>query len=51
MRPLDPLKFKDAFVTTCADVIRYVPEFHPKNFCDRLADAPFLEYVLYGHNC
>jgi hypothetical protein len=54
------LKFKDAFVKTCADVVRkhprgasssfmrdirerYVPEFHPKNFCDRLAEGPFSE--------
>jgi hypothetical protein len=54
------LKFKDAFVKTCADVIRkhpraasssfmrdirerYVPEFHPRNFCDRITEAPFTE--------
>lgn len=54
------LKFKDAFVKTCADVVRkhprggsnsfmrdirerYVPEFHPANFCDRIAKAPFSE--------
>ena len=54
------LKFKAAFVETCADVIRkhpraasssfmrdirerYVPEFHPRNFCDRVAEAPFTE--------
>jgi len=54
------LKFKDAFVKTCADVIRkhprtasssfmrdirerYVPEFHPRNFCDRVAEGPFAE--------
>ncbi len=54
------LKFKDAFVKTCADVVRkhprgasssfmrdirerYVPEFHPRNFCDRIAQAPFSE--------
>ena len=54
------LKFKTAFVATCADVARahprvasssfmrdirerYVPEFHPRNFCDRLAEAPFEE--------
>jgi len=54
------LKFKDAFVNTCADVVRkhprgasssfmrdvrdrYVPEFHPTNFCDRVAQAPFSE--------
>jgi len=54
------LKFKQAFVTTCAEVVRkypraasssfmrdirerYAPEFHPRNFCDRLAEAPFVE--------
>jgi hypothetical protein len=54
------LKFKEAFVKTCADVTRkypraasssfmrdvrerYVPEFHPRNFCDRVAEAPFSE--------
>lgn len=54
------LRFKDAFVHTCADVVRnhpraasnsfmrdvrdrYVPEFHPPNFCDRVAQAPFQE--------
>jgi HD domain len=54
------LKFKEAFVKTCADVARkypraasnsfmrdvrerYVPEFHPRNFCDRVAEAPFPE--------
>ena len=54
------LKFKDAFVKTCADVVRkhprgasssfmrdirerYAPEFHPRNFCDRIAQAPFSE--------
>ena len=54
------LKFKVAFVKTCADVIRkhpqatsssfmrdirerYVPEFHPRNFCDRVAEGPFAE--------
>ncbi len=54
------LKFKDAFVKTCADVVRkhprgasssfmrdirerYVPDFHPRNFCDRIAQAPFSE--------
>ena len=54
------LKFKEAFVTTCAGVVRkhpraasssfmrdirerYVPEFHPRNFCDRVAEAPFVE--------
>jgi len=52
------LKFKEAFVTTCADVVRkhpggasqtfmrdirdrYLPDFHPVNFCDRVAQAPF----------
>jgi hypothetical protein len=54
------LRFKDAFVRTCTDVVRnhprsasssfmrdirdrYVPEFHPRNFCDRIVEAPFLE--------
>jgi hypothetical protein len=54
------LKFKEAFVRSCADVVRkypreasssfmrdirerYVPEFHPRNFCDRIAGAPFAE--------
>ena len=54
------LKFKEAFVTTCAGVVRkypkaasssfmrdirerYVPEFHPRNFCDRIEEAPFAE--------
>jgi hypothetical protein len=54
------LKFKDAFVKTCADVVqkhpraaaasfmrdireRYVPKFHARNVCDRIADAPFSE--------
>jgi hypothetical protein len=54
------LKFKDAFVRTCADVVRkhpraasssfmrdirerYVPEFQPRNFCDRVVEAPFTE--------
>jgi len=54
------LKFKDAFVKTCAGVARrhpkgasssfmrdirerYVPEFHPRNFCDRVAEAPFAD--------
>jgi len=54
------LKFKDAFVKTCADVVRKhprgasssfmrdirercVPEFHPRNFCDRITQAPFSE--------
>jgi hypothetical protein len=22
---------------------RYVPEFHPRNFCDRMAEGPFAE--------
>jgi len=52
------LKFKSAFMQTCADVVRkhpkgasrsfmrdvgerYVPEFHPRNFCDLVAQAPF----------
>src|ERR1700733_505164 len=54
------LKFKQAFVTTCAEVVRKypraasssfmrdirercVPEFHPRNFCDRIQEAPFVE--------
>jgi hypothetical protein len=54
------LKFKDAFVKTCADVVqkhprgatrsfmrdvgeRCVPGFHPRNFCDVVAQAPFEE--------
>jgi hypothetical protein len=54
------LRFKTAFLKTCADVVRvhprtasssfmrdirerYVPDFHPSNFCDRLAGAPFAE--------
>jgi hypothetical protein len=54
------MKFKDAFVRTCADVVRkhprgasrsfmrdvgerYVPEFHPRNFCDLVAQSPFEE--------
>jgi hypothetical protein len=54
------LRFKYAFVNTCADVVRnrpkcasrsfmrdigerYVPNFHPQNFCDLLAQAPFSE--------
>jgi HD domain-containing protein len=54
------LRFKDAFLGTCTEVVRnhpraaansfmrdvrdrYVPEFHPQNFCDRLVQAPFLE--------
>jgi hypothetical protein len=54
------LKFKEAFVKTCADVVRkhpggasysfmrdiqerYAPEFHHRNFCDRVEQAPFEE--------
>jgi hypothetical protein len=53
------LKFKDAFVKTCGDVVRkyprsasgfmrdirerQVPDFHPRNFCDVIAQAPFSE--------
>jgi hypothetical protein len=54
------LKFKEAFVKTCTDVVRkhprgasnsfmrdirerYVPEYHPTNFCDRMEQAPFAE--------
>jgi hypothetical protein len=54
------LNFKEAFVKTCAGVVRkhprgasssfmrdirerYVLEFHPVNFCDRIAQAPFSE--------
>lgn len=54
------LKFKEAFVKTCADVVRehprgasssfmrdirerYAPDFHPRNFCDRVKQAPFQE--------
>jgi hypothetical protein len=60
VRAFPRLKFKDAFVKTCADVVRkhprggsssfmrdvrerYVPEFHPVSFCDRIAKAPFSE--------
>jgi hypothetical protein len=60
VRAFPRLKLKDAFVTTCADVVRrhprgasssfmrdvrerYVPEFHPVNFCDRITKAPFSE--------
>jgi hypothetical protein len=60
IRAFPRLKFKDAFVKTCADVVRkhpkgasrsfmrdvgerYVPEFHPRNFCDFVAQAPFAE--------
>jgi hypothetical protein len=54
------LKFKDAFLKNCADVIerhphsagrtfmrdigeRRVASFHPRNFCDLMAQAPFDE--------
>jgi hypothetical protein len=54
------LKFKDAFIKTCGDVVRkyprgasqtfmrdirerYVPEFRPTNFCDRVAQSLFSE--------
>lgn len=54
------LKFKDAFVKTCAGVVRRhpraasssfmrdirercIPEFHPRNFCDRIAQSSFSE--------
>jgi len=54
------LRFKDAFVKTCANVIdhhphsagrtfmrdigeRYAAGFHPRNFCDLMAKAPFDE--------
>jgi hypothetical protein len=54
------LKFKEAFVKTCVDVVRkhprgasssfmrdirerYAPEFHPRNFCDSVEQAPFQE--------
>lgn len=60
LRAFPRLKFKDAFIKTCADVVRkhprgasrsfmrdvgerYVPNFHPRNFCDLLAQAPFEE--------
>jgi hypothetical protein len=60
VKALPRLRFKEAFVSTCADVLRkhpqaasssfmrdirerYVPEFHPRNFCDRVAAAPFTE--------
>jgi hypothetical protein len=60
LRAFPRLKFKDAFVKSCSDVIREhprgatssfmrdirercVPEFHARNFCDRIAQAPFLE--------
>jgi hypothetical protein len=54
------LKFKEAFITTCTDIVRkhpagasqtfmrdirerFVPDFHPTNFCDRIAKAPFAD--------
>lgn len=60
VRAFPRLKFKDAFIKTCADVVqkhprgasrsfmrdvgeRYVSNFHPRNFCDLLAQAPFEE--------
>jgi hypothetical protein len=60
VRAFPRLKFKDAFLKTCADVVqkhprgatrgfmrdvgeRYVPGFHPRNFCDALAQASFEE--------
>jgi hypothetical protein len=60
VRAFPRLKFKDAFLRTCADVVRkyprggsssfmrdvrerYVPEFRPVSFCDRIARAPFSE--------
>jgi hypothetical protein len=60
VRAFPRLKFKEAFVKTCADVARkhpraasssfmrdirerYVPEFHPRNFCDRVLESPFTE--------
>jgi len=60
LRVFPRLKFKDAFLKTCADVVRkhprgastsfmrdirerYAPEFHPRNFCDRITQAPFSE--------
>lgn len=60
IRAFPRLKFKNAFVTTCAEVVRrhprgasssfmrdirerYVPDFHPRNICDRIAQAPFAE--------
>ena len=27
----------------CGTFRRYVPEFHPRNFCDRVAEAPFAD--------
>jgi hypothetical protein len=60
LRSFPRLQFKDAFLKTCADVVRkypggagrsfmrdigerYVPEFHPNNFCDFVTAAPFSE--------
>jgi HD domain len=60
LRAFPRMKFKGAFVKTCADVVRKhpqgasssfmrdirercVPEFHSKNFCDRVEQAPFPE--------
>jgi hypothetical protein len=60
LRVFPRLRFKNAFVNTCAEVVRkhpkgasrsfmrdigerYVPEFHPQNLCDLIAQAPFAE--------
>lgn len=60
LRSFPRLQFKDAFLKTCADVVRkypggagrsfmrdigerYVPEFHPNNFCEFVTAAPFSE--------
>lgn len=60
LRAFPRLKFKEAFIKTCADVVgkhprgasrsfmrdvgdRYVPGFHPRNFCDLVVQAPFEE--------
>jgi 5'-deoxynucleotidase YfbR-like HD superfamily hydrolase len=60
VRAFPRLKFKEAFVETCANVVRkhprgasssfmrdirerYAPEFHPRNFCDIVEQAPFQE--------
>ena len=60
VRAFPRLRFKDAFLKTCADVVRkhprgasrsfmrdvgerYVPEFHPRNFCDLVKQGPFEE--------
>lgn len=60
LNSLPRLGFKNAFLKTCADVVRkypggasrsfmrdigerYVPEFHPRNFCDLVLHAPFSE--------